>query len=128
MRRVAIALLCLSPFALAAAERSSNCDKPKNDFDGLYCLNKVYQQADNDLNAAFGKLNAKLNAEGKAKLKRGQLQWMRERNATCSESHGDEFLVNLRCATETTVERLHFLEARHRECVSSGCRNSQLDP
>lgn len=127
MLRLIIALLCLSPFASAVAQ-SSNCDRPRNDFDGLYCLNKVYQQADNELNAAFKKLNAQLDADGKARLKRGQLQWIRERNAKCSVTRGNEFLVNLRCATETTVERLNFLQARQRECVSSGCRNSQLDP
>ena len=32
------------------------CDRPHNDFDGLYCLNKVYQQADHDLNGAYGQL------------------------------------------------------------------------
>lgn len=127
MRSLLIILAaCLLP--LTGFAQSSNCDRPRNDFDGLYCLNKVYQQADNDLNAAFGKLNAKLNAEGKATLKRGQLAWIRERNEKCSESRDSEFLVNLRCATETTVERLQFLQARHRECVSSGCRNSQLEP
>lgn len=126
MRRLIIALLCLSPLSLMAAP-SSNCDRPKNDFDGLYCLNKVYQQADNELNAAFGKLNQSLNAEGKAMLKRGQLKWIRERNARCSESRGNEFLVNLRCATDTTVQRLQFLQARQRECNSAGCRNSQLE-
>lgn len=29
---------------------NSACDAPKNDFDGLYCLNKVYQEADKELN------------------------------------------------------------------------------
>ena len=125
MLRLIIALLCLSPLSLAAAQ-SSNCDRPKNDFDGLYCLNKVYQESDDELNAAFGKLNRSLNAEGKAMLKRGQLQWIRERNDKCSESRGNEFLVNLRCATEMTVERLQFLQARQRECASAGCRNSRF--
>jgi len=127
MLRLVISVLCLMPLSLLAAQ-SSNCDKPRNDFDGLYCLNKVYQQADNELNATFQKLSAQLNADGKARLKRGQLAWIRERNEECSETRGEAFLVNLRCATETTVDRLNFLQARYRECVSSGCRNSLLDP
>ena len=127
MRHLIIAGLLLLPGA-AFAGNASNCDRPKNNFDDLYCLNKVYQETDNQLNAAFQKLSAKLNAEGKAKLKRGQLAWIRERNENCSESRGSEFLVNLRCATDTTRERLQFLQDRHRECVSSGCRNSMLEP
>ena len=125
-QRLIVSAVCLLP--LAGFAQSSNCDRPRNDFDGLYCLNKVYQQADNDLNAAYTKLNAKLNAEGKSRLKRGQLAWIRARNAQCSESRDNEFLVNLRCATDTTRERLQFLQDRHRECVSSGCRNSMLEP
>lgn len=126
MRRLIIALLCLLPLSLTAAQ-SSNCDRPRNDFDGLYCLNKVYQESDKELNAAFGKLNRSLNAEGKAMLKRGQLQWIRERNDRCSERRDGEFLVNLNCATKMTVQRLQFLQARQRECTSGGCRNSQLE-
>ena len=43
---LAIALLAISSTAWA----NSSCDSPKNDFDGLYCLNKVYQQADTEDN------------------------------------------------------------------------------
>ena len=127
MKKIVISLLLASGAGMALAA-GNQCDKPRNDFDGLYCLNKVYQQADNELNATFQKLSAQLNADGKARLKRGQLAWIRERNEECSETRGEAFLVNLRCATETTVDRLNFLQARYRECVSSGCRNSLLDP
>ena len=105
---------------------NSACDKPKNDFDGLYCLNKVYQEADNELNANYKKLTQKLDTEGKSALKAGQLAWITARNQNCSRREGEAFYVNLQCATRTTIERSQFLQDRFRECVSSGCQNSKL--
>lgn len=119
---LAIALLAIS----SAAWANSSCDSPKNDFDGLYCLNKVYQQADTDLNTAYKGLNTKLDVAGRATLKQGQLAWMRQRNDSCSMHKGSGFYVDLNCATQTTIERTRFVQDRLRECVSSGCRNSQL--
>lgn len=123
MKKLLIVLLaCCADPALA----NSACDKPRNDFDGLYCLNKVYQEADKELNENFKKLNGKLNAEGKQSLKAGQLEWIRQRNASCSKREGSAFYVNLDCATSTTIERSQFLQNRIRECTSTGCQNSQL--
>ena len=119
---IALALFAVSGGAFA----NSACDRVTNDFDGLYCLNKVYQQADVDLNAAYQSLNGKLDAAGKSMLKTGQLAWMRERNDECSLRKDDGFYVDLDCATRTTIERTRFLQDRVRECVSSGCRNSRL--
>ncbi|TDR82856.1 lysozyme inhibitor LprI family protein [Paludibacterium purpuratum] len=116
------ALLVCSTAALA----NSACDKPKNDFDGLYCLNKVYQQADKDLGTTYGELHNRLDADGKKMLKTGELAWMRERNGNCSYSDQRGFYVNLDCATRMTTDRLQFLQARLRECQSAGCMNSKL--
>lgn len=119
---VAAVLLC----AAGAAQANSACDQPKQDFDGLYCLNKVYQEADTELNANYGKLAAKLDADGKKRLKAGQLNWIEERNSACSRRDGTAFYVNLQCATGTTIKRSQFLQNRVRECVSAGCQNSKL--
>lgn len=110
----------------SAAQANSACDKPKNDFDGLYCLNKVYQEADTELNANYKKLMAKLDPAGAAALRKGQLAWINERNSNCSRHEGDGFFVNLDCATNRTINRAQFLQDRYRECVSSGCQNSNL--
>lgn len=121
--------LCLFVALFAAAglaHANSACDKPRDDFDGLYCLNKVYQEADKDLNNEYKKLSAKLNAAGKSALKTGQLQWISERNANCSRREGNNFYVNLNCATKTTISRVQFLQDRLRECNSAGCMNSKL--
>ncbi len=123
MKRVAVSLLLVLPiFAFA----NSNCDKPINDFDGLYCLNKVYSAADSELNDRYKDLASLLDSSGKAKLKQGQLEWMKERNGQCSRHEDGQFFVNLSCATRQTIDRAQFLQSRIRECKSSGCLNSKL--
>lgn len=120
-------LVLISAAALStAALANSACDNPKNDFDGLYCLNKVYQEADAELNANYKKLVARLDSGGAALLKKGQLTWIEQRNAQCSKREAESFFVDLDCATDQTIERTQFLQDRYRECVSSGCRNSKL--
>ena len=114
----------LGPAAVALADVP--CDRPRDDFDGLYCLNKVYQEADKELNANYKKLSAQLDASGKQKLKSGQLAWIANRNQNCSKREASGFYVNLDCATQTTIERAQFLQDRVRECVSAGCQNSKL--
>ena len=118
--------LLLSLLLPVAAFANSNCDKPVNDFDGLYCLNKVYGEADKELNQKYGQLAPLLDAQGKAALKQGQLAWMKDRNSQCSRHDETGFLVNLGCATRKTVARVEFLQSRIRECKSSGCQNSKL--
>ena len=123
MKKIMLALLVL---ASGSAFANSACDTPRNDFDGLYCLNKVYQEADKELNANYKKLSAQLDASGKQKLKSGQLAWIANRNQNCSKREASGFYVNLDCATQTTIERAQFLQDRVRECVSAGCQNSKL--
>ena len=119
----------LALLALAAAGpvfANSACDRVTNDFDGLYCLNKVYQQADADLNTAYKALVAKLDADARAVLRQHQLQWMAERNVSCSMTKDGAFYVDLDCATRVTIDRTRFLQDRVRECISSGCMESRL--
>jgi uncharacterized protein YecT (DUF1311 family) len=118
----ALLLLFLPVLAFA----NSACDRPQNNFDGLYCLNKVYQQADKELNDAYKKLKNQLDKNGSELLKAGQLVWIQQRNDNCSKLETGQFYVNLDCATNTTVERLRFIQDRSRECSSSGCQNSKL--
>lgn len=119
-------VVMVATLSMTSAFANSACDKPRDDFDGLYCLNKVYQEADNQLNEAYKKLSGKLDADGKKALKAGQLGWIETRNSSCSKRDGKEFFVSLTCATNTTIKRYQFLEDRYRECVSSGCQNSKL--
>ncbi len=127
IRNVSLVLLASAAFMLPTLSwGAQNCDKPINDFDGLYCLTKVYLEADKELNNSYDKLNKRLNTKQKATLKRGQLAWMRERNDRCSYHDEDGFYVNMRCATRTTTERVNFLNERVRECNAGSCRESRL--
>jgi len=129
MKRI-IAFLLVSfsmQFVSMPAFAQTGCDHPKNDFDGLYCLNKIWIEADKNLNEVYKKLSLKLDANGKAALKKGQLSWISSRNSACSKSDPKEgFFVNLECATSRTIDRTKFLEDRYRECMSAGCMNSKL--
>ena len=119
-------LVLLALAAAGPALAKSACDRVTNDFDGLYCLSKIYQQADADLNAAYKALVAKLDAGGRATLRQHQLQWLAQRNVSCSTSKDGAFYVDLDCATRVTIERVRFLQDRGRECISSGCMDSRL--
>jgi uncharacterized protein YecT (DUF1311 family) len=68
MKYVFVAGLLLAPLIVSA---NSNCDKPRNDFDGLYCLNKVYIEADKELNENYGKLRGLLDDAGKKRCAAG---------------------------------------------------------
>jgi uncharacterized protein YecT (DUF1311 family) len=125
MRTAFACAIVLLAIACASAADSA-CDHPQNNFDGLYCMNKVYLQADKELNEAYGKLAKKLDAPAKKSLKSGQLKWMEERNGTCSFSDDRGFYVNMDCATNRTVARVQFLNDRLRECESTGCQTDKL--
>ena len=120
---LAASMLCvISTHAIA----DSACDKPRNDFDGLYCLSKVYQQTDLDLNTAFTQLRDKLDDAGKDALRTSQIAWLKTRDQSCSKHERAGFYVNLVCATNTTTARTEFLQSRYRECISSGCMDSKI--
>jgi len=121
-----IALLIIFILLSAISVIHADCDNPRDDFDDLYCLNKIYIQADKDLNAAYGKLKEKLDDEGKQILKKTQNEWIKLRNSQCSYKNERGFFVNLRCATDMTIERTKFLDDRYRECISAGCLKSKL--
>lgn len=105
---------------------ADNCDKPRDDFDGLYCLNKVYQESDKELNEAYTELRKFLNDEEKKQLKKTQITWIKQRNNNCSFRKDENFFVSLGCTTKTTVSRTNTLKDRIRECKATGCQPSKL--
>lgn len=111
---------------VSPAFANTNCDNPRDDFDGLYCMNKIYLEADRELNGLYKSLNLRLDAAGKTLLKQGQLAWIDDRNRRCSQRDAGGFWVNLGCTTRATITRAQFLRDRVRECDSSGCLNSRL--
>jgi uncharacterized protein YecT (DUF1311 family) len=118
-------LLCAVVLCIVPAW--GDCEKTKSDYDVVYCLSKIYLQADKELNASYQKLVGKLKAaDDKRSLKTAQLAWIEARNKRCTEARADTTLVDLDCATRTTVERTQFLNDRYRECVSAGCMSNKL--
>jgi len=111
---------------LWAAATWADCTKTTSDYDVVYCGTKLYLQADKELNDVYHQLVGKLNTDGKQLLKTGQLAWIETRNHQCTETRGNTILVDLDCATRTTVERTQFLTDRQRECLSTGCMHSKL--
>jgi len=111
---------------LTNAAYADNCDKPRDDFDGLYCLNKVYQESDNELNKAYKLLRTFLNKNEKKALKKTQLEWIKSRNKTCSIRKNGAFYVSLDCTTKSTVRRTNIIQDRIRECKATGCQSSKL--
>jgi uncharacterized protein YecT (DUF1311 family) len=105
---------------------ASGCAAPRDNFDNLYCLTRVYVQVDTELNGAYKQLRSALNPAGRESLKRYQLDWIEQRNAECSYSNGTGFFVNMRCVVDSTSERLQFLRERRSECRSVGCINRNL--
>jgi uncharacterized protein YecT (DUF1311 family) len=124
MKKTYLAALMIAALPFAAS--ADNCDQPRDDFDGLYCLNKVYVQADKDLNKAYKELRGYLNSSEKKTLKSGQLEWINHRNDECSYYNDRGFFVNLSCAADATIERTNFLNDRIRECKATGCQASKL--
>jgi uncharacterized protein YecT (DUF1311 family) len=113
MKHAALALIaCICALACVPAHADSACNKPKNDFDSMYCLNKIYQESDKALNAEYKKQVAKLDAAGKAALKTEQLAWIEQRNSSCSKTDASGFYINLACATQTTALRTQALQNR----------------
>ncbi len=105
---------------------ADNCSKPRDDFDGLYCLNKVYGEADKELNVVYKKLRTLLTDNEKSTLKKTQLKWIKNRNSSCSLRKGPNFFVSLGCTTNMTVSRTNSIRDRIRECKATGCQSSKL--
>lgn len=105
---------------------ADNCDKPRDDFDGLYCMNKIYMKADEELNASYNELRGLLNKDEKKAILKTQLEWMEKRNSSCSIKNSSGFYVNLNCVKSTTIERTNILRDRIRECKATGCQSSKL--
>lgn len=104
----------------------AGCAAPRNAFDNVYCAGNLFSQADHDLSQSYGDLRKRLDAGQQQSLKAGQLAWIKDRDAKCSEEKSDGYYVNLDCAVTMTQARMEFLKERMRECDSTGCVGAKL--
>lgn len=116
-----VLLACLSWVAHA-----DNCDHARNTYDAVHCDNKVYVNADNELNKTYQELRGKLNPQQKTILKRSQLAWIRDRDQSCSGESDVGTVVYTGCQLRKTQERNSWLHERLRECKTIGCKTSAL--
>ena len=79
-RSSATLLLSFGCLGFLPAHAQQNCSAVNNNFDSTYCLNKVFMQADSDLNSSYQKLRARLGPQGKERLLISQRRWTAARD------------------------------------------------
>jgi uncharacterized protein YecT (DUF1311 family) len=123
MKKIGLMLMLA---CVSAGAQAAGCGTPRNAFDQVYCSSTVFSQADKDLNTTYGDLRKQLNAGQQASLRTGQLAWIKQRDAQCSEEKSNGYYVNLSCAVSMTQQRQAFLKERQRECSSTGCVDAKI--
>ncbi|UWX64220.1 lysozyme inhibitor LprI family protein [Deinococcus rubellus] len=108
------------------SQAQNKCEGDLTDFDAVYCYQKVFVQADKDLNTVYGKLMAALPGSAKNTLRTLQRTWIKNRDASSVIERDGFKYVSVDHATEMTVARGNELNDRLRECLSSGCRVALL--
>ncbi len=120
-------ILILMLASLSIGAQAAGCvTKPRNAFDQVYCAGNLFAQVDRDLNQAYSGLRKHLTGAQQNLLKQGQLAWIAQRDAECSEEKANGYFINLDCAVNLTQSRLDFLKERERECLSTGCNSEKL--
>ncbi len=122
-RKLGLAGLLLG---LSLSAYADNCDYARNTYDAVHCDNKVYVNADNELNQTYQELRSKLNPQQKTILKRSQLTWIRDRDQSCSGESDVGTVISTGCQLRKTQERNSWLHERLRECITIGCKTSAL--
>ena len=110
--------------SLSGLSFANNCENPRNTYDDIYCLNKVFQDADRELNKSYATLRTYLNDNQKTILKRSQVTWIKQRDANCSNEEARTVFVQ--CNLDETTSRNAWLRERIRECKTIGCKTSSL--
>ena len=106
---------------------ADNCDHTRNSYDAVHCSDKVYVNADNELNQNYQQLRSKLNPQQKNILKRSQLAWIKDRDQSCSGESNVGTVIYTNCQLEKTQERNSWIRERLRECKTIGCKTSALN-
>lgn len=122
------ALLLAGLFWIGAAPHAhAACDNAKSDFDDVYCASKVYIHADDDLNTVYGKTAKLLDKDGKAKLKKSEVAWIKARNQACNRRDDTGNYINLDCATDWTRQRIDVLNSVADSCKAGTCKLDGLE-
>lgn len=112
---------------LSWAAHADNCDHVRNSYDAVHCNNKMYVNADNELNKNYQELQSKLSTQQKSILKHSQLVWIKNRDQNCSGESNVGTVIYTVCQLHKTQERNSWLRERLRECKTIGCKTSSLE-
>lgn len=112
----------LAQFALIPSAFAISCNHPINAYDQTYCSGLKMIQLDKEINDQYGKTLKALNAEQKKQIKHTQIQWIRQRDAECSNNG----TIDVTCVNEKMESRVTLLKSIERECQNSGCDKSLL--
>ncbi|MGV3345162.1 lysozyme inhibitor LprI family protein [Enterobacteriaceae bacterium LUAb1] len=99
-----------------------SCHNPVNSYDKTYCSALEMVQADQNINEQYRKTINVLNNAQKSLLKKAQIQWIRDRDAECSNNG----IIEVGCVNEKMKKRTETLKKIERECKAAGCDNTTL--
>lgn len=124
MKSWIIAAACCT---VATAWAGPTCEGLRTEFDTMACLHRTYQEAEQALGTRYQELVSLLDADGRKRLRGGQLAWLKSRNTSCSQRKGTSTLIDPRCMAEVTTARTQWLQERIGECRgAAGCLNDRL--
>ena len=118
MRRTIVlaAGVMLAAASPLAAQQGKECDDARTQTDMNLCATDHYQAADAEMNRAYARLRAAIDAEERAALLAAQRAWLRFRDAHCAfEASGFrggsmERMIHSNCMADTTRERTKQLK------------------
>lgn len=106
MRRAALALLVI--FAASDAD-AFDCAKAKSPSEKAICADSGARAADEEMAKAYGDLLRGSGEKSKKQLAAAQANWLRLRDGSCSEQHGEKLAA---CLTQQSRQRAAFLAGR----------------
>lgn len=125
MRILAVSAM-LVPLCMAAPRAFADCTSASSPFDQVYCDIQVFHQADHQLNTDYSALYKTLNPSEQHSLKEGEIAWIKDRNAQCTQSNGGWDFVAMDCAVDMTDKRDTFIQTLARACASTGCVDADM--
>ena len=114
-------IACLVLWVFSTTPLLAECKSSSDDFNGLICLGDIYKKEDAELNSAYSKLVAALDPEGRSRVRKHQLDWIRLRDAQCGIQNAHQHLFDMYCAIGITKERRMQLQELYSSCEASEC-------
>ena len=119
---ITVATVLTLLLAAQVAYADGECDKYTTSYDQTYCFAKLFLESDKELNASYKELKDSLKDDTKAGLTQTQRDWIKYRDATCS----NKGTIDVDCNYRVNRDRTNYLRDRARECKTGTCRNDMI--